>query len=595
MPGAVGSTGSPSSCGRWASLSVAACACAAPGRRHPGRHWWSLLVLALYRGIRPKDRRAPLRLRRRLRLGRGTAPVAGVLLPDEREFLGERYHDYRGLVQDAVLPSAVGLAGGTAFAALVRSQPVPGCSCAASTPGTGIEPPRRRPRHRFPDRDRADVTALFVPAVLVIALTIARRWSWIPGPRARARPRDRDPRPPGAGPARAASRISGASRLLVRFEVNLVHSGAPARPAPRGMDRRGQRICRRTGKRPRGVLVAGWFAAFFVLASGSLSHAAASWMEASSGCSSPPIPRSCSSASVCCCSCRAWEGGGSSRTPPAGGPRLAPSLAAAEIGLAAYPLLMVALAGPASRDRVVVQQARSAQRPGVERLRAGRHARRRRDHASLAPASRRFDDARIPRDRAGPGCAYRRAGGGDCPCSGWRPWRRSRHIVHRSATRLLPVSHRRDRRRPLTRRAHAFCDQPPVGIVRRALLVLASVVARMSRRVRHVFLWPREGLADASTLWWCSPGTWCRFPRPRSSLPWRLRRCSSSRASRADGTAGIRSWRRGSSSLRRRGHVSTAGEAEGRSSASPRGLGGDRSPWSRPATSSARILFRRCI
>jgi hypothetical protein len=329
---------------------------------------------------------------------------------DDREFLGIPYSDYRGLVYDAVLPNALGLTSFPGFVSLVALVGAAWLLVRCLDTGdwndlilsglltgfaVGIEP----------------TNALFVPAPL-LALAVARRWRQISGFLVALLPALATLalwRWTGQGhvsfervPFRWADfetnltffRGSGWSLLFV---IWLAVAGAFAlvRKAP-----------------AKGALVAAWFAAFFVLNNGSLVRGAV--LDTSMyRLIQPGYPAFVLLAAGVLFLVPGWGRGGSEPRRVERAPRVTPALAAATIALAVYPPAMVALAGPAPRDRVVDARGQSVPVSPELELRVEQ----RDGGAALRWTRPPVDDValsyRVYRS-AGAGCAYENRGADHC-------------------------------------------------------------------------------------------------------------------------------------------------------------------------------------
>ena len=286
----------------------------------------------------------------------------GFFYAGNREFQGIPYANYRGLVHDLVVPNALGLTDGAAFPSLVAlvvaawlvvrfldSGAWTDVLLAGLVTGfaVGIEPGN----------------AVFLPAPL-LALAVARRWreglgfvvALLPALAALAVWRWT-----GLGHVggfggldfswedfrimRIHLRGAGWSLLLVEW-IAIAGIVAVVRKAP-----------------AKGVLVAAWFVGFFVLNSGSLARGRV--LDGSLfRLLEPGYPAFVLLAAAVLLLVPTWG----LRRPVAAAPRelrprVTPVLVAGAVLLALYPLVIVGLARPAPRDRVVFQFGRKESVP----------------------------------------------------------------------------------------------------------------------------------------------------------------------------------------------------------------------------------------
>jgi hypothetical protein len=330
----------------------------------------------------------------------------------DHEFLGVPYADYRGLVQDVAVTDALGLTSLAGFPSLVALVVAAWLLVRCVDTGAwndvllsglvsgfaiGIEP----------------ANVLFLPAP-VLALAVARRWRQIAGFAIAVLP--------ALGTLAlwrwtALGHVGGFDGLEFRwadFEINLVHlrgagwsllllewivvAGAFAvvRKAP-----------------AKGVLVAAWFACFFVANSGDLARARVldgglfRLIEAG-------YPAFVLLVAALLFLVPTWGRRRIEARAPTVGPRLTRGLVAATIVLAIYPLALVVLAGPTPLDRVVVLQKRDTSVPVSDEFRL--QVVHRDGQASLRwrepPAGATTLSYRIFRSPGG-GCAHRDGRGGD--------------------------------------------------------------------------------------------------------------------------------------------------------------------------------------
>jgi hypothetical protein len=337
----------------------------------------------------------------------------GFFYADERTFLGVPFSDYRGFVHDVVLPDALGLTVSASFLSLVSLAVAAWLLVRHLDTGdwndlllgglvagfaVGIEP----------------TNALFLPAP-VVGLAVARRWREVLGFALALLPAlgtialwrwtgfGHVPAPEGVPFTWEELRINsihlrgaGWSLLLVLW-VAVAGAFALVRKAP-----------------AKGALVAAWFAAFFVVNSGSLSRG--SVLDGSLfRLIEPAYPALVLLAAAVLLLVPTWGRRRPEPRPTRARPRLTWGLAAAVVFLAVYPAALVAFASPAPRDRVVVQEARSESVPVSKTfdLRVERHGGRATLSWQAPPAGATTLSYRVYRS-PGYGCAYRDRGAGDC-------------------------------------------------------------------------------------------------------------------------------------------------------------------------------------
>ena len=278
-------------------------------------------------------------------LGWVVAPLLtlGFFYSGERTFQGIPYEDFRGLVHDTVLPSALGLAVGPGFPSLVAVAGAAWLVVRSLDTGDWNDVLLAGLVAGFAIAVRP-LNAVFLPAPL-LALLAARRWrqalafaaALLPAVATLALWRwlaplpllgDFDFRRYDFWANRVHFRGAGWSLLLVAW-IAVAGGFAVVRKAPE-----------------KGLLVSAWFAAFFVLAAGSLDrggvldgsllrqiepgYPAFVLLAATLLLLVPPLGRRRSAPSA-----------------PELGPRPAPTLLAVGVALAVYPLALVALAGVA--------------------------------------------------------------------------------------------------------------------------------------------------------------------------------------------------------------------------------------------------------
>jgi hypothetical protein len=337
----------------------------------------------------------------------------GFFYPGERVFQGIPYHDYRGFAHDTVVPNALGLTAAATYASLVALALAAWLLVRCLDSGdwndlllsglvtgfaVGLEP--------------RNVLFLLAP---LLALGVARRWRQGLGFLAALLPAFGTLalwRWTGLGHVggfgglpfswedfrivRIHLRGAGWSLLLVEW-IAVAGIFAIVRKAP-----------------AKGVLVAAWFVGFFVLNSGSLARGGVRdgslfrLLE-------PGYPAFVLLGAAVLLLVPPWGRRRAVAAPREQRPRLTRGLAVATIGLAVYPLAIVALASPTPVDRVVVQQLRDQSVPLSDEF--ALRVERRGGRAILSwqepPAADVTFSYRVYRS-PGRGCDHERRGGQDC-------------------------------------------------------------------------------------------------------------------------------------------------------------------------------------